>query len=343
VILVSGSTGFLGAHIACNLLLHSKKVKLMRRSTASLAEFEKIFNYYFKHYDSQAKEALFQTIVWTEADILNIPELESAFLNVTEVYHCAAMVSFSQADKSIMEKTNIEGTANMVNLALLHKVEKFCFISSIASIGRSVNGATIDENCKWENSKLNSNYAISKYRAEMEVWRGKEEGLNVCIVNPGVILGYGDFTKGSIVLFDSVYKGLPFYTNGINGYVDVQDISKVCYQLMEQNIFGQRYILCSESISIKTLFYSIAKHLGVKAPQTLITPLMGEIAWRLFAIVRLLKLSKFSLTKETARASQKQYFYNSSKICLALNFQFKPVEKTIKEVCHQFSLDIEEK
>lgn len=343
MILVSGSTGFLGAHIACYLLLQSKKVKLIKRSTASLAEFEKIFNYYFKHFDPQAKHALFQTIVWAEADILNIPQLEEAFLNVTEVYHCAAMVSFTQADKPIMDKTNIEGTANMVNLALQNKVEKFCFISSIAAIGRSINGATIDENCKWENSKLNSNYAISKYRAEMEVWRGKEEGLNVCIVNPGVILGYGDFTKGSIVLFNSVYKGMPFYTNGINGYVDVQDISKVCYQLMEQKIFGQRYILSSESISIKALFYSIATHLGVKPPKTLITPFLSEIAWRLFAIVRFLKLSNFSLTKETARASQKQYFYNNSKICLALNFHFKPVEQTIKEVCHQFALDLEDK
>lgn len=343
MILISGSTGFLGAHMACYLLQQSKKIRLMKRSTASLAEFEKIFNYYFKHFDPQAKDALFKSIEWVEANILNIPQLEAAFLNITEVYHCAAMISFVQSDKPMMDKTNIEGTANMVNLSLQNKVGKFCFISSIASIGRSIDGATIDENCKWENSKLNSNYAISKYRAEMEVWRGKEEGLNVCIVNPGVILGYGDFTKGSIVLFNSVYKGMPFYTNGINGYVDVQDICKVCFQLMDQNIFGQRYILSSESISIKTLFSSIAKHLGVKAPKTLITPLLSEIAWRMFAVVRFLKLSNFSLTKETARASQKQYFYNNSKITSALNFHFKPIEQTIKEVCHQFLLDKEDK
>lgn len=341
MILVSGSTGFLGAHMACYLLQQHKKIKLIKRKSASLAEFEKIFNYYFKHFSTDAKNALFQSINWVEADILDIPQLEEAFLGVTEVYHCAAMVSFAQADKEKMDKTNVEGTANMVNLALINKVEKFCYISSIAAIGRSLSGATIDENCKWENSNLNSNYAISKYKAEMEVWRAKEEGLNVCLVNPGVILGYGDFTKGSIVLFNSVYKGMPFYTTGVNGYIDVQDITKVCYQLMEQNIFGQRYILVSESVSIKNLFFSMAKYLNVKPAKFKITPFLSEIAWRVFAIVRFLKLSNFSLTKETARASQKQYYYNNGKIMQTLQFQFKPVEQTVKEVCTQFLIDLE--
>jgi nucleoside-diphosphate-sugar epimerase len=340
VILVTGSTGFLGAHMACYLILQGKKIKLIRRSTASLVEFNKIFNYYFNHFSIDAKNALFQSLNWVEADILNLPQLQEAFLGVTEVYHCAAMVSFAQADKTKMDKTNIEGTANMVNLALINKVEKFCYISSIAAIGRSLNGKTINENCKWENGKLNSNYAISKYKAEMEVWRAKEEGLNVCIVNPGVILGYGDFTKGSVVLFNSVYKGMPFYTNGVNGYIDVQDITKVCLQLMEQNIFGERYILVSESISIKSLFFNIAKYLDVKPPRIAITPFLSEVAWRIFAIVRFLKLSKFSLTKETARASQKQFYYDNNKIIKSLNFKFKPVEQTIKEVCNAFLLDL---
>lgn len=340
MILVSGSTGFLGAHMACYLLQHHKKIRLIKRSTASLAEFDKIFNYYFNHFNPDAKSALFNSIEWVEADILNIPQLETAFVGITEVYHCAAMISFSQAKKVKMDKTNVEGTENMVNLALINKVQKFCFISSIAAIGRSLSGATIDENCKWENSKLNSNYAISKYKAEMEVWRAKEEGLNVCIVNPGVILGYGNFTKGSIVLFNSIYKGMPFYTNGVNGYVDVQDITKVCFQLMEQNLYGQRYILVSQSVSFKTLFNSIAKQFEVKLPSFLITPFLGEIAWRLFAIVRFFKLSNFSLTKETARASQKQYFYNNTKITKAINFQFKPLEQTIKEVCAQFLMEV---
>jgi nucleoside-diphosphate-sugar epimerase len=342
VILISGSTGFLGAHMACYLLLHHKKIRLIRRESASLADFEKIFNYYFNHFSNDVKNTLFQSINWVEADILAVPELAEAFLGITEVYHCAAMVSFVQADKEKMEKTNVEGTANMVNLALANGIEKFCYISTIAAIGRSLNGATIDENCKWENTKLNSNYAISKYKAEMEVWRAKEEGLNVCIVNPGVILGYGNFTKGSIVLFNSIYKGMPFYTNGINGYIDVQDITKICLQLMEQNIFGQRYILVSQSISIKDLFYNMAKYLNVKPPKTLITPILSEIAWRLFSVVRFFKLSSFSLTKETARASQKQYFYNNGKIIKVLNFEFKTVERTIKEVCSQFLIDEKE-
>ncbi|MES2382685.1 MAG: NAD-dependent epimerase/dehydratase family protein [Bacteroidota bacterium] len=341
MILISGSTGFLGAHVACHLLQHQRKIKLIKRKTASLAEFDKIFNYHFKHFDTKAKDALYATIVWADADILDMPLLEQAFNEVTEVYHCAAMVSFDQADKEKMMKTNVEGTANMVNLALMYSVKKFCYISSIAAIGRSIDGATIDENCKWENNKLNSNYAISKYKAEMEVWRGKEEGLNICIVNPGVILGYGDFTKGSINLFQSVYKGMPLYTQGVNGYVDVEDIAKVCYTLMEQNIFGSRYILCSESVSIKHLFDMMAENFGVKKPAILVKPWMGEIAWRLFALVRMTGISKFNLTKETARASQKKYYYNNTKIRAAIDFNFEKVEQTVRQVCTLYLNDLE--
>jgi nucleoside-diphosphate-sugar epimerase len=133
---------------------------------------------------------------------------------------------------------------------------------------------------------------------------------------------------------------MPFYTNGVNGYIDVQDITKVCHQLMEQNIFGERYILVSESISIKSLFFNIAKYLEVKPPKIAVTPFLSEVAWRVFAIVRFLKLSKFSLTKETARASQKQFYYDNSKIIKTLNFKFKPVEQTIKEVCNAFLVDL---
>lgn len=339
MILVTGSTGFLGAHMACYLLLQGKKIRLIKRNTASLAEFEKIFHHYFSPPQVAAIHNQ-KLLEWVEADILDIPQLELAFQGVSEVYHCAAMVSFAQNERALMDKTNVQGTENMVNLSLIYKVQKFCYISSIAAIGRSINGAKINENCKWENSKLNSNYAISKYKAEMEVWRAQEEGLNVCIVNPGVILGYGNFHKGSIALFEQVRKGLPFYTNGINGYVDVTDITQVCFQLMDKNIFGERFILVSESVSIKWLFSEMAKNFGVKAPYILITPFLSEIAWRLFGVVRFLKLSNFSLTRETARASQKQYFYDHSKISQTLNFTFTPLAKTISNVCALLLNDI---
>lgn len=342
MILVTGSTGFLGAHMACYLLLQGKKIRLTKRETASLAEFNKILHHYFT--DEQISDInKKQLLEWVEADILDIPQLEMAFEGVLEVYHCAAMVSFAQEERVLMEKINVQGTENMVNLALIFKVQKFCYISSIAAIGRSINGALINENCKWENSKLNSNYAISKYKAEMEVWRGQEEGLNTCIVNPGVILGYGNFKKGSIALFEQVRKGLPFYTNGVNGYVDVTDITKICYQLMDNHIFGERFILVSESVSIKWLFNEMADNFGVKSPHILITPFLSEIIWRLFAVVRFFKLSNFSLTRETARAAQKQFFYDNSKITQTLNFKFNPLAKTISHVCAHLLEDLKKK
>jgi len=73
---------------------------------------------------------------------------------------------------------NIEGTANLVNITIQKNISSFCHVSSIAAIGRADNETVIDENTIWKASKRNSNYAVSKYGAEREVWRGLYVGIN---------------------------------------------------------------------------------------------------------------------------------------------------------------------
>ncbi len=323
---VSGATGFLGAHVVCQLLQSGNHVRAFKRSNSDLSEFNLIFSHYFNELES--KNAL-QLLTWVEADVLEILSLESALAGVTNVYHCAAMVSFFQKDHVTMMEVNVTGTANMVNAALLSGVKHFCHVSSIAALGRAAAENHLDENSTWQNGKHNSQYAISKYQAEMEVWRGQEEGLTVYVVNPGVIIGIGNFKKGSLTIIDAAAKGMPFYTEGVNGYVDVVDVASCMLQLVRSNNAGQRFVLVAENLSNKELLFQLSALFGLKAPSIKVTQILAELAWMAYAIKRLFIPGGLPLTKEIARSSLVKSYYSNTKIKTALQFDFKPIEQTL--------------
>jgi len=334
LIAVSGATGFLGAHVVCTLIKQGLTVRAFRRSSSDLKEFEFIFKHYFGRNSDFRSEKLLH---WAEADVLDVPSLEEALTGISSIFHCAAVVSFSSKDAANMHQVNIQGTANLVNCAIDKGIKTFCHTSSIAALGRKRSGDTMDENSQWEDSKLNSQYAISKYRAEMEVWRGKEEGLQVVVVNPGVILGVGDFRKGSLSLIEAGSKGMPFYTLGVNGYIDVEDLAQCMVRLTREGHFGKRYVLVSESIENRELFNELAKLFGNKPPHIHVTPLLGEIAWRLYALKRLFSNKGLPLTKETSRSAQTKSYYSNSRIKSTLGLEFKAVKQTLKECAEAFS------
>lgn len=329
MIAVTGATGFLGAHLVCRLLVQGKAVKAFKRKASSSEEFDYIYSFYFK-----GKQAP-QQLTWVEADILDVPALTEALAGAEEVYHCAAVVSFNPSDRDYMMKANVEGTANVVNACLDLHIPALAYISSIAALGREKSGTQITEKTKWNDSRHNSAYALSKYKAELEVWRGVEEGLNVAIVNPGVILGSGKWNKGSCVLFNMVHKGMPFYTNGVNGYVDVEDVADAAIFLMNGRYFNERYILVSDNMNMKWFLDTTADLLNAKKPYIEVKRTLAEISWRSMALLSLFTGKKPSITKETARASLNKFYYSSDKI-QKLGFRFKPIEKTLQEACTNF-------
>ncbi len=330
MILVSGATGFLGAHLACYILQQGKTIRAIKRNSSSLDEFNYIFSLYFGELTDIEQQNYRQKIAWKDADILDIPALEIAFDGISEVYHAAATVSFLQKHKQMMHEINVTGTTNMVNIALEKKVQKFCYVSSIAALGREKNGIAISEDSKWVESSLNSNYAVSKHKAEMEVWRAMEEGLPAVIVNPGVILGAGNWNKGSCKLFELPWKSFPFYTNGINGYVDVRDVAKAMYLLMQRpETFSNRYVLVSKNMDMQEFMHTVAGHYQKAKAKFKVTRWMAEMAWILFAIKSIFTGKEAVITKENARASLKTYFYSHKKIENAIGFSFIPMEETL--------------
>lgn len=328
MVLVTGATGFLGSHLVCQLLAEGELVRACKRESSDDSEFEFVFAYYFPHPSDAAEKR--KSLHWVQTDVLEVDTLATAIRGCSWVYHCAALVSFEAGDFEKLMKVNIEGTANLVNACLLEGVKNLCYVSSIASLGRTKSGNTMNEESKWEGSKLNSNYAISKYRAEQEVWRGSEEGLDVVIVNPGVIIGVGNYKKGSNALIHSVFKGLPFYSMGVNGYVDVADVARAMISLVKSKVRNKRFVLVGSNQRFRDLFFLIADTFGCKRPFIEVGPVLAALSWRMMAVVRIFSKNSLAITKETARAALTESYYDASLIQREIGFNFTPIEETVK-------------
>ncbi|POS02669.1 nucleoside-diphosphate-sugar epimerase [Flavobacterium croceum DSM 17960] len=337
MILVTGATGLVGAHLLLHLVTlnqENKPIKAIYRSKSSIEKTKSLFELY-------DKLPYFERIVWVQADITDIPSLEIAFQGITKVYHCAAKISFDPNEEEILRKINIEGTANIVNFCIDKKVEKLCHVSSIAALGASINKALpVTESTEWNPELEHSDYAITKYGAEMEVFRGEQEGLKTVIVNPGIILGpypkTWDKTQGSGALFTSVKKGIPFFTKGNTGYVTVNDVVKAMVMLMEFNVSGQRYILVSENISYQNIINLVAHQLRVKTPTKQASNFLLDLAWRVDWFLHLIFRKKRSLSKQSALALQNTEIISSEKIQKDFGFTFTPIAPYIEQIAKYF-------
>ncbi|MDI5896636.1 NAD-dependent epimerase/dehydratase family protein [Flavobacterium yafengii] len=326
MILVTGGTGLVGAHLLLHLIENGEKVRAIYRSVTSMEKTKSLFSMY-------KKESFFEQIEWIPADITEVPSLEIAFQNIDTVYHCAALISFDPKDEDILRKTNIEGTANIVNFCIAYEIKKLCFVSSIATLGDLLpHEKFITEETEWNPEKPHNDYAISKYGAEMEIWRGQQEGLNVIIVNPGVILGPGFREQGSGQLFTKVKNGLKFYTLGSTGFVAVTDVIRMAHQLMQSEIKNERFTLIAENSIFRDILNSMADALGVKKPEIHAKPFFMEMLWRLDWFVSNVLQQKRKLTQTTAKASYSTTIFSNQKIKDTLKTDFINVHQYIKEI-----------
>jgi nucleoside-diphosphate-sugar epimerase len=289
----------------------------------------------FSFYTNRPDDFLHR-IEWRIGDINESKSLEEVMQGVHEIYHCAAIVSLSKGGNELMD-TNVAGTRNMVASALRLNVKKFCFVSSIAACGFASGKHLIDEQTPWEDNEHKTMYALSKYNAEQEVWKGIQQGLNAVIVNPGVILGVSGSESGSSLIFSQVRKGLLFYTLGGSGYVDVRDVVRAMIQLMNSHVSAERFILVGDNLSNKDIITMMAKgfrkfkpFINVSRNMLLVVGFIAELAGRIFKFKPL-------IDRSFARSATNRSYYSSKKIIDTLDFKFTPLAECIEEVC-QFLL-----
>lgn len=330
MVLITGANGLVGAAVARRFVAAGMPVRVLVRSQSRR--------------DTLATIA--HKIEWAEGDVLDILSLQAALEGVKYVVHCAAIVSFAPKDRTQMYKTNIEGTANVVNACLQASITKLCFLSSVAAIGRPDpktiapgQVVNLNENQKWEESPLNSHYAKTKYQAELEVWRGIAEGLPAVMVNPVVILGEGDWTRSSLQLFKYVFDEKPFYPEGHISYVDVADVAESIYQLCLSDIVAERYILSKGHIAYKDFLEKVARAFGKRPPRYRISRTLAQMLWPIEALRSFFTGNAPLLTKETAQTSAYIFEYENTKILNDLahtNFTFSKLDQTIERCCKTF-------
>jgi len=325
MILVTGATGLVGSHLILSLLENNSTVRAIYRNEKSIEKTKSIFELY-------GKEILFDSIQWIQADITDVTTLDAAFENIEYVYHCAALISFDPNDEASLRKTNIEGTANVVNFCVEYQIKKLCYVSSIAALGDLKEHETIiSETTEWNPELPHSDYAISKYGGEMEVWRGKQEGLNIVIVNPGVIIGPGFWTTGSGLLFTKVNHGIMFYTRGTTGFVSVHDVVKCLIYCMKTTINDERFCLVAENLSFDFILTNIADAMRVQAPTLCATPTITSIAWRLDWVFSFLFMRKRVLSKLMTKSIQQKNQYANDNIKSIYPIAFQNISQSILE------------
>lgn len=314
MILITGASGLVGSHLAAALVGENRVRALYRSEIPSFNGADKV--------------------EWVKGDILDVVSLEEAMIGVTHVYHCAAVVSFNPSKKKMLQQVNVEGTANVVNACLGADVQKLLFVSSVAALGRIRENVAIDETMNWSEETSNSEYGKTKYFSEMEVWRGMGEGLDAVVVNPVIILGSGDWEKGSSGLFKTAYDEFPWYTEGTSGFVDVQDVVKAMILVMESDASAERFILCADSIQYRTIFTQMAHNFGKKPPRKKVTPFLAALVWRWEAIKAKFTGKDPILTKETARTAAAKVRFDNSKLKKFFpSFEYTPVEESLQRIC----------
>ena len=306
----------------------------LKRPQSSLNEFTFISALYFGHDQS----LVIKNLEWCDGDITDYDMLEEHIEKDQVVFHCAALVSFYKSDKEKLLKTNVKGTENVVNACLAKGCKKFIYASSTAAVGRANENKITTENDNWDEKDHPSNYSISKYYAELEVWRGIEEGLEAVIVNPPMIIGPCDWEKSTGRFFKNGFKNFPFYTPGSNAFVYVKDVATAMITLAESEINAERFLLVGENMELHHFMNLIADAFGKKRPSIKVTPLMAGIAWRWFGLASFITGTRGLITKESAASSFKNVKYSSKKIKDTLGFEFTPIEKAVKETVESFHI-----
>lgn len=326
-----------GSHLLLDLVRSGENVRALYRKHSKIEAVKRVFLYEVS--ENEAAHLL-EKIEWVQADITNVPALEKAFSGIRKVYHCAALVSFNSPEYKTMRKTNIEGTANVVNLCIQNKIEKLCFTSSIATLDQNVGETFISETSSWNNEKDHSMYAITKYGAEIEVWRAGQEGVPVVIVNPGVIVGSGFWHSGSGLLFKKVQRGLTYSSSKVTGFVGVYDVVNAMRLLMENPVKNEQYVLVSENLSFQKVLEKISSAIGKPAPARELKPWMIQVGWITQKLTGFLIKTNFHLTRQSHKTLFEKYFYSSQKITDKFKFNFQPMEEVINKTGASFKKDV---
>lgn len=287
--------------------------------------------------DRLAKENIqIKKVIRPENDVLDMAGLIKAFEGVDAVVHAAGLVSFNPRNKKQLFDVNVEGTKNVVNACLAAGTRKLVHISSVAALGRHRKGTVINEETRWIQGMPVTDYARSKYLAELEVFRGMEEGLQVSVVNPSVVLAAGDGNRSSAALFRYVWKQRNFYTDFNVNYVDARDVADIVTRLVHEDHNGEKFIASAGTVSLSTLLKEIATRFQKKAPSVNVPVGLAAIAAGFEELRARITRSEPMVTRQSARALREKLVFENEKTKRVLGTKFQSLERTLDWCCEQY-------
>lgn len=310
-ILVTGATGLVGAAMILDLAAKGNAVKAYSLHKPNRTNFP-------------------ENVEVILGDILDVSVLNEAMQGVDVVYHCLDFMSFLDSDTDKLYDINIKGTENLVNAALANDVRKVVYISSTQAFGTHQHKEKITEKTGWIEHKDNTFFAICKNRAELEIWRGKEEGLEMLIVNPSIILAP---LENKMYNFAQIAKAnYKFYPKGRNGFIALHDVVNATIYLNENNVSGERFILNTENLTYSEVLSALNSSIKTNIFGDRMNLVKAYIIWQINRFRNIIFGSKPFLTKEIYNFNNKEFEFSNSKIIDASDLKFTPIAEYITEI-----------
>lgn len=323
MILITGANGLIGSQIAKQFISMGILFKALRRENSNLSLLQD------------------ENIDWVEGNVLDTIRIRDIITdnNIDVVVHCAAIVSYHKQDESLMYKVNVRGTMNVVDACIELGVKQLIHISSVAALGRKTGRNTIYEDDHWVESPLNSTYARTKYLAELEVWRGQNEGVDTCVVNPSVVIAAGDGQRSSSKLLKYIWDEKKFYKEGKINYVDARDVARIVGDIYIKKVVGERFILNAGNIEYRSIFEQIANNFNKKPPSIKVNMLILKAIYLLDQIKYLLTRIRPVVTREMLKSTNTDFLYVNDKSRDFFSMEYTPLSKTLEWACNSFKQD----
>ena len=321
VVAVTGATGLVGSYLVRTLIADGAyDVRALKRSASSTVLLGEAAS----------------RVDWLTGDAREL-HLQDELLDGADVLvHAAGLVSYKPSDSARLHELNVSLTADLVNACLEAGTSHLVHLSSIAAISPPADVDVSDEShTTFFPARDTTRYARSKHAAELEVWRGKEEGLGITVLNPSVVLGAGFWDRSSCRLFGWVDRGQRFYPTGSTGYVDVRDVAAFAKTRIDAGPSGARYILNADNWRYKRFFDAVASALDVAPPSVAVNDWQAELAWRAEAAKATLTRRAPLLTKESARRSMAHGTYDNAR-SLDAGASYRPVTESITDIAGSY-------
>jgi dihydroflavonol-4-reductase len=246
--LVTGATGFIGAHVTRLLVARGDEVRVTVRASSRLGGLEGL------------------DVTPVTADILDRRSIRRAMRGVERVFHIAGVTDLN-ATRARMLSINVEGTRMVLEEALRAEVEHVVYTSSVVAVGPAPDGKVADETTPWEAGRYAIPYLDAKHEAETAALRLTARGLPLVIVNPAHVLGAGDPGRSSTTLVRRfLRRQIPGYVDGTLNVVGVEDVARGHLLADERGRVGERYILGNRNFTMDRLFADLGRLSGVEPP-----------------------------------------------------------------------------